>query len=242
MIPVLIAPAYNRHDLLERMLASIDHPVGRTLIVDNGKSLILPLGSRFDQTLIRLGNVTRFQPPYTSIGYGGAINLGITQTPEEPWWLWVSNDVEFLPDTLSQVVEQMDQAKGPRVVTGGFTWGAVNQAAISKVGLIDDWNFFPIYFDDNDYQYRCKLAGVDWIEWWNKGSRHGDDEHDASATIRSDPALLKANHGSFLINQERYVEKWGGMPREERFTTPYGRDLPLDFVRPDLLGRARRVW
>ncbi len=44
MIPVVIAPAYNRHDLLERMLRSITHPVERGLIIDNGRTGSAPSG------------------------------------------------------------------------------------------------------------------------------------------------------------------------------------------------------
>lgn len=231
MIPVLIAPAYNRHDLLERMLLSVDHRVGRILIVDNGRNY---------EPTINFGS-TIWRPPFQSIGYGGAINFGITQTAEQPWWLWASNDVVFDRGTLSKIVDQIEYDTKPRVVTGAFTWGAVNQAAIAKVGLIDDWNFYPIYYDDNDYEYRCKLAGIEWVEWGMDGITHGEDGL-GSVTIRSDEAMLKANHSSFDANQRRYIEKWGGLPGEERFKTPYGRDLPLDFTRPDLLGRSMRVW
>lgn len=233
MIPVLIAPAYNRHDLLHRMLRSVDVPVGRTLIVDNGQNYEgIPDDLR--------GTV--LTPPYTSFGYGGSINIGIMQNPDVPWWMWASNDVEFHPGHLASVVSRMNETTEPRIVTGGFTWGAVNQALVDAVGLVDEWSFFPIYFDDNDYEYRCKLAGVEWIEDWDAGTTHGDGEFAASITINTDELARKGNDRSFVQNGQAYREKWGGWPKEERYKTPWDSGLPVWVTRPDMAGRDRRRW
>lgn len=238
-VPALICPAYNRHDLLERMLASIDVPVQRGVVIDNGMDYI-PRGEAV--SLLQKFHVKHWLPPFASIGYGGAINFGITQMADAPWWLWVSNDVQFLPGHLATVVERMNAATTPTIITGGFTWAAINREMVYEVGLLDDWSFFPIYFDDNDYHQRVVLAGATWIEDWATGTIHGDDGV-GSATIRSDPALLASNHHSFRENEQRYVAKWGGMPGHEVYQTPWNLDRPLWATgRPDILGRARRQW
>jgi hypothetical protein len=36
----LIVPVLNRYDLLQRMLTSLDYPIGHLLIVDNGASTV----------------------------------------------------------------------------------------------------------------------------------------------------------------------------------------------------------
>jgi hypothetical protein len=33
MIPMLVVPTLTRHDLLDRMLRSVDHPVGHLVVV-----------------------------------------------------------------------------------------------------------------------------------------------------------------------------------------------------------------
>ena len=72
MIPVLVIPVLNRWDLGRKLLASIDHPVDRIVIVDNGK-----IGMRHPGALhIR---------PISNLGCGGGINAGIVQTPDAPW-------------------------------------------------------------------------------------------------------------------------------------------------------------
>ena len=242
MIPVLIAPAYNRHDMLVRMLRSVDVPVGCGLVIDNRNDLAAaPEWDAVREQMDRL-NLRLFTPPFTSIGYGGAINFGITQTPDAPWWLWASNDVEFHPGHLATVVERMNATYAPRIVTGGFTWGAVNRALIGTVGLVDDWSFFPIYYDDNDYQHRCKVAGIEWIEDWSTGTTHGDGRHGASLTIASDADVRRANDRSFQANDARYRSKWGGSPREERFDSPWNSGWPVWVTRPDIDGRRDRRW
>lgn len=243
MIPALVCPVYNRWDLAFRMLDSIDVDVERLLIVDNSTDAPDTMTGLRPFLGHRNGGRTKvWRPPYTGIGYGGAINLMVSQNPDAPWWMWVSNDVEFHPGHLATVVARMNEATGPRIVTGGFTWGAVNAELVDVVGLVDDWSFFPVYYDDNDYHYRCKLAGVEWIEDWATGSTHGDGVHGASVTIRSDPAARLANDRSFQHNARAYVAKWGGGPGHERFTTPWDSGMPVWVTRPDISGRSSRRW
>lgn len=240
-VPALICPAYNRHDLLERMLESVDVPIERGLIVDNGFNYDPSRLSR--EALEHVFHVKHWRPPFASIGYGGAINFGITQMADAPWWLWASNDVQFLPGHLATVVERMEAARGkPTIITGGFTWAALNPELVYEVGLIDDWSFFPIYFDDNDYHWRVVLAGATWIEDGHTGIVHGEGDG-GSLTIRSDPVVRERNHHSFRENEQRYRAKWGGMPGQEVYRTPWNLDRPLWATgRPEITGRARRQW
>ena len=67
MIPNLIIPVLNRYDLLQRLLDSIDFPIGDLLIIDNGgqvqelrfpdfvlNSHILPLPSNLGGCVVEL--------------------------------------------------------------------------------------------------------------------------------------------------------------------------------------------
>lgn len=240
MIPVLICPVISRPDLLKRMLRSVTVPVGRLVIVDNTPGHDLHVGRRG----------VHYIRPMLGLGYSGGINAGISQTPDAAWWLVVSNDIAFGSGDLKSIVAQMTAATGPAVVTGSSTrdsrllrWAyvAINAAAIETVGLMDEWNFWPIYFDDVDMERRCKLGGVEWIEY-DGNILHGDTGWEGSSTIKSDDRYRNANSLTWTENYQRYIAKWGGPPGGETFTTPFGLSVPLSFTTPDLPGRARRIW
>lgn len=241
MIPVLIAPVINRFDLLERMLLSTDQNIGLVLIVDNSCSdYYLPYD--LEKWLTNgTGTKIGYIRPYTGLGYGGAINQGITQTAYAPWWLWVSNDIVFGKGDLYNITQVMDDNAGkPTFVSYGYTYGAINPEAIDLAGLVDEWNFHPIYEDDIDHYRRMRLAGVNIVDY--KGLiQHGDNDL-GSLTIRSDPALNALNSKSHAENRRRYIEKWGGYRGEEKFDTPFDKDYPLWYTKPDIRGRAARMW
>lgn len=239
MIPVLICPIVSRPDLLRRMLHSVNVPVERLVIVDNTPKHDLDIGHR-DAHYIR---------PLIGLGYSGGVNAGISQTPDAPWWFIASNDLVFGAGDLINIVTLLNDADGPAVVTGStrdarllrWTYAAVNAAAIEAVGLVDEWNFWPIYFDDVDYERRCKLGGVSWVEYDGK-ILHGEGGWEGSTTIKSNPAHANANSVTFTENRDRYIAKWGGPPGGETYSTPFGLSVPLSFTTPDLAGRARRIW
>lgn len=234
MIPVLIVPVVSRFDLLDRLLRSIEG-VERLVIVDNSCSgLQVPAAE-----VIR---------PISGLGYPGGINAGITQTPAAPWWAFASVDIEFGAGDLGQIAGRI-VGPGPRVVTGSrsdgrllrWAYGALNVETVQRVGLMDEHAFYPIYYDDDDYERRCRLGGVAWIEY-DGTIRHGDDGRAGSVTIKSDPKASSANGRTFPANWAQYVEKWGGPPGQETYPTPYDLPVPLSFVRPDPASRADRLW
>jgi len=230
MIPVLIAPVVGHVEKLEATLASVDEPVGRTVIVD-----MTPDGLKLDGALhIR---------PLISLGLAGALNAAISQTPDAPWWLFVT-DIVFGPGDLAEIAYLVEQDAGPVFVTGDRkdermlrnAYGALNVACVERVGLFDEWAFYPLYYDDDDWERRCALGGVEWVEY------NGQIRHERSLTIRGDRDAYQGNVRTFPQNLRRYVEKWGGPPGSERFETPYDSGAPLSFVRPDPAGRAARRW
>lgn len=230
MIPVLIVPVMDGWDAAQRMLDSIDLPIGRVIVVDNDQSGRQLVGAEHLRPLINLG-------------FSGAINAAIAQTPEAPWWAWASHDLTFGTADWLNIATLVD-VNTPRVVTGDraderllrFAYAAINRAALEAVGLLDEWTFYPIYYEDDDYQYRCQQGGVEWVEY------NGQIAHERSSTIHNSPARTAANALTFPENGRRYIAKWGGSPGSERFSRPWDLPVPLDYIRPDIAGRSRRIW
>ncbi len=236
-IPSFTTSAVNRYDLLERMLASIDIPVDRGLVCINGRmewhgadALDRLAG---DWRVVNLG--------FSSLGWPGTQNFGITRTPDARWWMLANNDLQFEPGALADWATRMDAAgNDPLVLTHRWAAWTLNAAVVERVGLLDEWSFWPLYFDDTDYAYRCHLAGIPIVQMG--GVAEGDEDHPNGLTTASDDRLRDASRKTWIINQAAYVAKWGGRPGRETFKTPWNLDLPLWATRPSMAGRVEREW
>lgn len=204
MIPVLGMPVLNRADLAHRMLTSVDAHVGETLVILNGE----PEATR--AALAGL-DVTYIDPGH-NLGVAASWNMVIKARPAAPWWFIVNADITLGTGDLARVAEAM-RDPAPRLACL-FEFGAfaINSAAVDTVGWFDE-NFYPIYFEDNDYRRRCYLAGVPIV---NLISR---TQHLNSATIAS--GYAGHNQRTFPVNAAYYAGKWGGLPgHETRTSTP----------------------
>jgi GT2 family glycosyltransferase len=157
MIPVMILPTLTRHDLVVKMLASIDYPVGLLIIVNNHPN------ANFEGTDSIPDCVADYRVLNmpANLGCAGSWNLGIKCSPVfAPWWMIVSDDVVFQPGALEGFAAECS----PDDLTISDEWPhyqffGVGENVVEKVGLFDE-NIFPANFEDDDYQRRCEVAGV----------------------------------------------------------------------------------
>lgn len=158
MIDVMIVPTLNQEQRLHRLLATIDHPIGELVVVDNGYRW--PRGFRLPFPVVRHAvRQTLIELP-ANLGVAGAWNLGIKVTPHATRWLMVNDDAWFAPGSLGE----LDRVATPDVVTFAAcqpAWSCFVLGAdvVRKVGLFDE-RFHPAYFEDTDYARRCEAAGV----------------------------------------------------------------------------------
>lgn len=195
MIPVLAVPVLVP-GRVEAMLASIDVPVGQTVVIAQGVSIAGAINL-----------------PH-NIGVAAAWNLALKVTPDSPWWFITNDDIVYAAGDLARLVDAMRDA-APRVVTlDGFAAFGITRAALERVGYFDE-NFVPAYVEDCDYEYRCKLAGVPIVQI-PSGLRH-----DRSSTI-ADPHYAAQNNRTYPANVAYFVAKWGGPLRGgETYVTPF---------------------
>jgi len=95
------------------------------------------------------------------------------------------------------------------------TLAAFNLAMLEDVGLWD--TVFPDYFGDSDWFRRIRLAGYELVE---SGLPM---DHEGSAAIYSDPALMLLNNRTFFMYHEYFKKKWGNEPGKETYLTPFNR-------------------
>jgi hypothetical protein len=197
MLENLIVPVLNRYDLLQRMLTSLDYPIGHLLIVDNGASAV---EHAFELDVPDCVEHTTYLPMPANLGVAGSWNLGIKSFPYADRWFFASNDVQFHLGGL----ETLSEARRDEITLSGMfpLWQAfcLGYEAVKRVGLFDE-RFFPAFCEDNDYTRRAEHAGV------TIRSLDVPMVHDNSSTINSDRNLLENNARTFPRNAELFHDK-----------------------------------
>jgi len=222
VIPVLGVPTLCRTDLLKKMLGSVDTEVGETLIIDNGGRVTDDIPG----TVIRLPH---------NIGVGASWNLIFKLTPRAPWWCIVNDDVTFNPGALDSLATLMANEDAKIGILDGFSAFGVNQKALSRVGFFDE-NFHPAYCEDNDMNWRARLAGVPLVDL------QGHTHHEGSATIRGNRWYHMQNSETFSENLDYYSRKWGGKPGQEVFTTPFNEGGDTANIRLEMRRLNHSAW
>lgn len=198
-------PTINQAELLQPLLERYsENWYGRhTYIIDNGNQKIDPVGSK--QRIVKMSY---------NLGVAGSWNLlcrtifgfgysHIAILNDDIYWNKNADDIE-------SYIEQ--NPADFYVGLGQWCCFVLPYETYEKVGMFDD-KFVNAYFEDNDYEYRMKLLGLSV----HKNEFFNPDEYKQSQSIRKDPSL----NVNFESNKMRYIEKWGGFPREEKFIKPF---------------------
>ena len=173
MIPVLGFATLSRFDMAQRLLDSIDYPVEHLVIVDNsGRKEFEPRTS--DYVL----NTWVIRVP-SGLGANGAWNLIIKSTPHAPYWVIPNDDSWFAPGALETIANNVDK-NAFNFVNVEPKWSCVipSEGSVMKAGLWDEV-FHPVYYDDDDYEWRMKELGVPF------NTIDAVVHHDNSSTLKS---------------------------------------------------------
>lgn len=231
MIPALIAPILSQPELLQRMLLSLDHPVGDLIVIDNGDVVR-------SEELHKPTPMLVIDLPH-NIGVAASWNLGIKVTPLAPWWLIVNHDIEFGPGDLDRMAAAVDVGTAGLWLFSdalGLAGFAITRHTLNAVGWFDEGVGHPAYNEDLDFVRRVELAGLPRYETGWSGT------HVGSATI-SDPHYKRLNDITHGLNDRRYVAKWGGAKAGgETFTTPFNRGGHLGDWRLDIELLRAHAW
>lgn len=194
MIPVLGFATLSRFDMAQRLLDSIDHPVEHLVIVDNsGKREFEPI---IETDLVK--NTWIIQVPH-GLGANGAWNLIIKSTPHAPYWVIPNDDAYFEPGALATIENEVD-TEAFNFLDINPKWSCVvpGEGAVMKAGLWDE-AFHPIYFDDDEYEWRMEKMGVKFH------TINAKVHHDNSSTLKS--GYNERNSVTFRRNQSLFTNK-----------------------------------
>lgn len=159
--------------------------------------------------------------PKSNLGVAASWNWFLNNVhPDHTYknYILISNDdVKVYPETLAHLIDKIDETGAPVVNGAGGEWAFFAQDihTLEAIGPYDE-NFYPAYFEDNDYHYRLTLHGTD-----RAIASHAIYEHITSATLKAkNREETLAHHESFRKNHEYYVKKWGGTPGKETKKEP----------------------
>jgi GT2 family glycosyltransferase len=150
---MLVVPTLTRHDLLRRMLGSIDDAVSHLVVIDNsGCGVELPDGSWERATVLTMP---------CNLGVAASWNLAIKMAHREPFVMIVSDDVRLPKGALNKFAEQSGE---DRLVVSA-TWPhwcafTIGMGVVSQLGLFDE-GYYPAYYEDTDYERRMAHGGVE---------------------------------------------------------------------------------
>jgi GT2 family glycosyltransferase len=196
MIPVVVVPVLNRHDLLDRLLSSIDYPVENVLVIDNGKDAEWEYWNKNPN----IENLHHLQMP-SNLGVPSSWNLGIKSLPHANYWLIVNNDAWFPEGSLKMFD---DNSRRDRILLSAAMppWCAFSIGAgiVERVGLFDE-GIYPAYYEDDEYKRRLAHHNI---------PVHQSDipvNHDNSSTLGSSDKFRSRNGETFLANMNYYQDK-----------------------------------
>lgn len=193
MLPNFIVPVLNRYDLLQRMLDTIDTRIAHLVLIDNGDNLD---EIKFPDLIKHV----HYIPLPGNLGVAGSWNLGIKVLPHADRWFIGSNDIKLAPGDLDELADAKPDELTLTDARPHWQLFCVGEEVIRHVGLFDE-NFYPAYFEDNDYQQRVRHAGFN-IQHLQLGV-----EHDNSSTLRANQQFQSHNSRTFKDNQHYYLKK-----------------------------------
>lgn len=125
----------------------------------------------------------------------------------------ISGKVIVAEDVLTaEIPEKEELTENP-----DFSCFMIKTETIEKIGYFDE-KFYPAYFEDNDYHHRIKLAGLLAVK-----SSKALYYHFGSRTKQQGGQIAMFVNDGYLNNREYYRMKWGGLPGEETYLTPFNK-------------------
>ena len=228
MIDVLCTAVLRDGEKLYQHFKTIDTPIKRYFIIDNScdqdESVKKALEKIQSSSCPYVGEVLVLKTVQNT-GYPGAVNLSIKQNTDCNHWLFTGFDWYPEPGEFKKLSDEINkQFFGATLGIGNDEMCGIvlTPRLIAMVGLMDE-NFYPGYFEDNDYRYRQKLAGIKMASFPLK------NKHYTSSTLNSCEEFKQKNHITFASNLQYYVKKWGGPPGNECYKSPFNKGYPISY-------------
>jgi GT2 family glycosyltransferase len=212
-------PTLHCYSRLARLLLSLDNDRSfpfdlEFTIIDNGGQL---KASKWMETIDNIKSKVTVIVPEENLGVSKSWNFLINKLGK---CIISNDDVIFYKSDIAIIFNALgvhDDAMFIGEQVGGWSLFWVNKPdQWMAMGGFDE-KFYPAYYEDDDANYRLKLAGVKRLQVTLPGWHHEN-----SSTLYSGSEAYQRSHWqSFGRNGAYYVSKWGGMPNQETFLYPF---------------------
>jgi glycosyltransferase involved in cell wall biosynthesis len=206
----LVIPTLNRGDLLAECLASIEQQlddVEKVWVIDNGRQNIISNSTKIS-VLKQPGN----------LGVAASWNLGLRLSFASPFVshaLVLNDDVCLGPGQIREIHAVIRQNSARWMFVGPYYWSvwALSRQGAEAMelepGKVFDENFYPAYFEDNDFYYRLTSL--------YPGRYLGEIPAFQPMTCRNSMSTERDPRVNvrFNLNRRYYIRKWGGLPSQE---------------------------
>lgn len=205
---IIAIPTLNRADLLNESLSKYfeDFPETHIAICDNGKQDIIHREKNF-----------MIYRPEKSLSVSDSWNMlmDYAQKINASHVLMLNDDV-YLGKTEKEIDWLVNRYENTPFINSLQNWCSfiLRVDSWQQIGDFDGINF-PNYFNDNDYCTRMQRLSLKRIntEYLNPLIYRN------SMTIAKDPTL----NSRFLEYRQKYIDKWGGVPSQEQYLTPFNK-------------------
>ena len=205
---VVAIPTINRADLLNEALAKYfeDFKDTHIAICDNGNQDILTREENF-----------MIYRPQQNLGVAGSWNMLMDYADKiGATHVLMLNDDIYLGKNENELKYLIRQNLDFDFINSFHNW-------CSYIMTIDIWKkidkfdeeFYPAYHEDNSADYKMTLVGAkkNWTSFLDPIVYRN------SMTIAKNPEL----NSRFMQNRQMYIDMWGGLPNEEKYTTKFNK-------------------
>lgn len=230
-------PTYTEFDHCRKAVETIIHTStlvpDKILVIDNsetgaGVAALSDLITTYSCVHMRLRSENILSGAWNDImNYNGAL----IDRPNADYVIIANDDVFPHPHSIEALVNaakarpDIGMWNGSGHSGNSYSFFLLRQFAYKIVGPFDE-AFKPAYFEDNDFDWRLKCAGLIREE-----VSEATFDHIGSATLNGmNDARKIMHHKSFVDNSRYYKRKWGEMPGKEKFTIPFASPVPLDLA------------
>ena len=206
-------PTYNCYDLCAKLIDSIFRNTVLpqvVYVIDNGDS---PALFHYDHPQVSIFR------PQRNLGVARSWNL--LHRFAAPYGVVILNDdIELGRNCLERLVT-CDSLAVTIDQSHAYEAFLMREEVWQRIGDFDE-TFFPAYFEDNDHARRLALAGIEIVCPTNDGVLQCGR---SSTKARLTAGATQALNGFVGKNRDYYLRKWGGLPHQEQFLTPFGLEI-----------------